>query len=137
MPPHVAIQSLCFPKSLFSLVSYCQPHVITSHVDMYCPQSPSSVPQWALPLPLVFFSQVASLRQQLEKLQRGGGGGGVIGGCGPEASCGRSLLAMERAHRQALEELQKQHDRQIRELEMERDRLLREETQATAQGQVT
>ena len=42
---------------------------------------------------------------------------------------------MERAHRQALEELQKQHGRQTRELEAERDRLLEEETQATAQGQ--
>ncbi|XP_076000184.1 TRIO and F-actin-binding protein-like [Genypterus blacodes] len=89
--------------------------------------------------------EVASLRQQLEKLQHGGGGvggggggggvGGVIGGCGPgpEASCGRSLLSLERTQRQTLEELQKKHDRQIKELEMERDRLLREETQATAQ----
>uniref|UniRef100_UPI003AAC7F1A TRIO and F-actin binding protein b n=1 Tax=Centroberyx gerrardi TaxID=166262 RepID=UPI003AAC7F1A len=82
--------------------------------------------------------EVASLRQQLEQLQRGGGGGGrvgggVAGGCGPEAPCGRSLAAMERAHRQALEELQKQHDRQTKELETERDRLLLEETKATAQ----
>ncbi|XP_041813233.1 TRIO and F-actin binding protein b [Chelmon rostratus] len=84
--------------------------------------------------------EVASLRQQLEQLQggRGGGGGGgrggggVRGGCGPEAPCGRSLAAMERAHRQVLEELQKQHDRQMKELETEKDRLLLEETQDTA-----
>ncbi|XP_050929880.1 TRIO and F-actin binding protein b isoform X2 [Lates calcarifer] len=84
--------------------------------------------------------EVASLRQQLEELQRGGGGGGgggrggggVRGSCGPEAPCGRSLAAMERAHRQALEELQRQHDRQIKELEAEKDRLLLEETQDTA-----
>ncbi|XP_067472498.1 TRIO and F-actin binding protein b [Thunnus thynnus] len=83
--------------------------------------------------------EVASLRQQLEQLQqvgRGGvggrGGGGLRGGCGPEAPCGRSLAAMERAHRQALEELQKQHDRQIKELEKEKNRLLLEETQDTA-----
>lgn len=54
------------------------------------------------------------------------------GGCGPEAPCGRSLAAMDRAHRQALEELQRQHDRQIKELEAEKDRLLLEETQDTA-----
>uniref|UniRef100_A0A3B4UXA0 TRIO and F-actin binding protein b n=1 Tax=Seriola dumerili TaxID=41447 RepID=A0A3B4UXA0_SERDU len=82
--------------------------------------------------------EVASLRQQLEELQRGGRGGGgvggrgVRGGCGPEAPCGRSLAAMERAHRHALEELQRQHDRQIKELEAEKDRLLLEETQDTA-----
>ncbi|KAM7372358.1 hypothetical protein PAMP_009532 [Pampus punctatissimus] len=83
--------------------------------------------------------EVASLRQQLEQLQQGGrggaggrGGGGVRSGCGPEAPCGRSLAAMERAHRQVLEELQKQHDRQIKELEREKDRLLLEETQDTA-----
>lgn len=81
--------------------------------------------------------EVASLRQQLEQLQGGGGGGGkwgggVRGGCGPEAPCGRSLAAMDRAHRQALEELQRQHDRQIKELEAEKDRLLLEETQDTA-----
>ncbi|XP_056143785.1 TRIO and F-actin binding protein b isoform X2 [Lampris incognitus] len=82
--------------------------------------------------------EVASLRQQLERLQGGRGGGrvgeGVAIGCGPEAPCGRSLEAMERAHRQALEELQKQHKRQTRELEMEKDRLLLEETRATAQA---
>ncbi|XP_071330508.1 TRIO and F-actin binding protein b [Trachinotus anak] len=83
--------------------------------------------------------EVASLRQQLEELQRGGRGGGggrgvggVRAGCGPEAPCGRSLAAMERAHRHALEELQRQHDRQIKELEVEKDRLLLEETQDTA-----
>ncbi|GAA6215554.1 TRIO and F-actin-binding protein-like isoform X2 [Lates japonicus] len=83
--------------------------------------------------------EVASLRQQLEELQRGGGGGGgrgggggVRGSCGPEAPCGCSLAAMERAQRQALEELQRQHDRQIKELEAEKDRLLLEETQDTA-----
>ncbi|XP_070836523.1 TRIO and F-actin binding protein b isoform X1 [Chaetodon trifascialis] len=80
---------------------------------------------------------VASLRQQLEQLEggRGGGGrggGGVRGGCGPEAPCGRSLAAMERAHRQALEELQRQHDRQMKELEAEKERLLLEEAQDTA-----
>lgn len=87
------------------------------------------------------FSQVASLRQQLEQLQGGGGGGrwggGVRGGCGPEAPCGRSLAAMERAHRQALEELQRQHERQMKELETEKNRLLLEETQDTARGQQT
>ncbi|XP_029364213.1 TRIO and F-actin binding protein b isoform X2 [Echeneis naucrates] len=78
--------------------------------------------------------EVASLKQQLEELQRGGRGGGrgVRGGCGPEAPCGRSLAAMERAHRHALEELQRQHDRQIKDLETEKDRLLLEETQDTA-----
>nr|XP_020480562.1 TRIO and F-actin-binding protein isoform X2 [Monopterus albus] len=78
--------------------------------------------------------EVASLRQQLEQL-RGGGGrgeGGVRGGCGPEAPCGRSLAAMERAHRHALEEVQRQHERQIKELEVEKDRLLLEEAQDTA-----
>lgn len=65
----------------------------------------------------------------------GGGGGGLRAGCGPEAHCGRSLAAMERAHRQALEELQKQHERQIKELETEKNRLLLEETQDTARGQ--
>ncbi|XP_024246241.2 TRIO and F-actin binding protein b isoform X2 [Oncorhynchus tshawytscha] len=82
--------------------------------------------------------EVASLRQQLERLQGGGcgggGGGGVGGGsCGREATCGRSLQAMERAHKQVLEELQKQHARETRELERDRDRVLREETQDTAQ----
>uniref|UniRef100_A0A674BW92 TRIO and F-actin binding protein b n=1 Tax=Salmo trutta TaxID=8032 RepID=A0A674BW92_SALTR len=81
--------------------------------------------------------EVASLRQQLERLQGGGWGGGRVGGgsCGREAMCGRSLQAMERAHKQALEELQKQHARETRELERDRDRVLREETQDTAQGQ--
>lgn len=54
------------------------------------------------------------------------------GGCGPEAPCGRSLAAMERAHRHALEEVQRQHERQIKELEVEKDRLLLEEAQDTA-----
>ncbi|XP_037332969.2 TRIO and F-actin binding protein b [Pungitius pungitius] len=93
--------------------------------------------------------EVASLRQQLEQLQGGGGGGGgggrcgggggggggvggVRGGCGPEAPCGRSLVAMERAHRQAMEELQKQHERQLKELEAQQQRLLLEETRDTA-----
>ncbi|XP_069557390.1 TRIO and F-actin binding protein b [Brachyistius frenatus] len=80
--------------------------------------------------------EVASLRQQLEQLRRGGeggrGGGGVRDGCGPEAPCGRSLATMERAHRQALEELHRQHDRQNKELEAEKDRLLLEETRDTA-----
>lgn len=73
----------------------------------------------------------------MEQLQvRGGGEGGAArGGCGPETPCGRSLVAMERAHRQALEELQRQHDRQIRELETERERLLLEETRDIARGQ--
>uniref|UniRef100_A0A8C7FG43 TRIO and F-actin binding protein b n=1 Tax=Oncorhynchus kisutch TaxID=8019 RepID=A0A8C7FG43_ONCKI len=81
--------------------------------------------------------EVASLRQQLERLQGGGWGGGRMGGgsCGREATCGRSLQAMERAHKRALEELQKQHARETRELERDRDRVLREETQDTAQGQ--
>uniref|UniRef100_A0A3B5QUM2 TRIO and F-actin binding protein b n=1 Tax=Xiphophorus maculatus TaxID=8083 RepID=A0A3B5QUM2_XIPMA len=80
--------------------------------------------------------EVASLRQQLEKRQQGGrerGRGGSVGGdCGPEAPCSRSLAAMERAHRHALEELQRQHDRQMRELETEKERLLLEETRDTA-----
>ncbi|XP_062263732.1 TRIO and F-actin binding protein b isoform X2 [Platichthys flesus] len=85
--------------------------------------------------------EVASLRQQLEQLQRGGRGGGgggrgggvdVRGGCGPDAPCGRSLAAMERAHRQALEELQRQHERQIKELETEKEKLLLEGNQDTA-----
>lgn len=57
------------------------------------------------------------------------------GGCGPEASCGRSLAAMEHAHRQALGELQRQHERQMKDLESEKDRLLLEETRDTARGQ--
>ncbi|XP_034567305.1 TRIO and F-actin binding protein b [Notolabrus celidotus] len=82
--------------------------------------------------------EVASLRQQLEQLQvrggggGGGGGGGARGGCGPETPCGRSLSAMERAHRQALEELQRQQERQIREVETQRERLLLEETRDIA-----
>ncbi|XP_054464151.1 TRIO and F-actin binding protein b isoform X1 [Anoplopoma fimbria] len=78
--------------------------------------------------------EVASLRQQLELLKGGGGkmGGSVRGGCGHEAPCGRSLVAMERAHRQAMEELQRQHDRQLKELETAKDRLLLEETRDTA-----
>lgn len=59
------------------------------------------------------------------------------GGCGPEAPCCRSLAAMERAHRQALEELQRQHERQMKELESKKNRLLLEETQDTARGQLT
>lgn len=54
--------------------------------------------------------------------------------CGPEAPCSRSLAAMERAHRHALEELQRQHHRQMRELEAEKERLLREETRDTVRG---
>ncbi|XP_068606138.1 TRIO and F-actin binding protein b [Brachionichthys hirsutus] len=78
--------------------------------------------------------EVASLRQQLEELQGGRvrWGGGVRSGCGPEAPCGRSLAAMERAHRKALEELQRQHDRQMKELGSEKERLLQEETRDTA-----
>ncbi|KAF3846778.1 hypothetical protein F7725_003856 [Dissostichus mawsoni] len=81
---------------------------------------------------------VASLRQQLQQLQGGGGGrlggrgAGVRGGCGPEAPCGRSLLAMDKAHHQALEELQRQHERQVKQLESEKERLLTEETRDTA-----
>lgn len=59
------------------------------------------------------------------------------GGCGPEAPCGRSLGAMERAHRQAMEELQRQHERQLKELETDKDKLLLEETRDTARGQQT
>ncbi|CAB1449907.1 unnamed protein product [Pleuronectes platessa] len=70
---------------------------------------------------VLVFPQVASLRQQLEQLQRGGRGGGR-----------RSLAAMERAHRQALEELQRQHERQIKELETEKEKLLLEGNQDTA-----
>ncbi|KAM8844552.1 uncharacterized protein AB9W97_000078 isoform 1-T2 [Spinachia spinachia] len=82
--------------------------------------------------------EVASLRQQLEQLQGDGGGGrwgggsGVRGGCGPEAPCGRSLVAMERAHRQAMEELQRQHDRQLKKLQADQERLLLQETRDTA-----
>ncbi|XP_062386906.1 TRIO and F-actin binding protein b [Sardina pilchardus] len=104
--------------------------------------------------------EVASLRQQLEHLKKGGEGGGVggretgrkeerggrggsssgggggagagTGGeCGPLAPCGRSLRAMELAHGHALEELQRQHAREIQQMQQERDRLLQEETQAT------
>ncbi|XP_064171163.1 TRIO and F-actin-binding protein-like isoform X2 [Anguilla rostrata] len=80
--------------------------------------------------------EVASLKQQLERLRSGGGGAGGRGGggCGLEAPCGRSLAAMEKAHTQALEEMQKQHERETRKLERDRDRLLWEETQATAQA---
>ncbi|XP_075309617.1 TRIO and F-actin binding protein b isoform X1 [Odontesthes bonariensis] len=84
--------------------------------------------------------EVASLRQQLEQLQHGGGGGvgrgrgSVRGGCGPEAPCSRSLVAMERAHRHALDELQKQHERQIRKLDGEKSRLQLEDSQDTARA---
>ncbi|KAM9391889.1 TRIO and F-actin binding protein b isoform 2-T2 [Pholidichthys leucotaenia] len=84
--------------------------------------------------------EVASLRLQLEQLQQGRKGGGgrggdgrcERGGCGPTSPCGRSLVAMERAHQQVMEELQRQHDRQIKELETEKNRLLLEETRDTA-----
>ncbi|XP_077357661.1 TRIO and F-actin binding protein b isoform X2 [Festucalex cinctus] len=79
--------------------------------------------------------EVASLRHQLEQLQRGGGrggGGGVTSGCGPDGPCGRSLTAMDHAHRQAMAELQRQHDRQMAELETEKNRLLLEEIQDTS-----
>ncbi|KAG5279806.1 hypothetical protein AALO_G00081800 [Alosa alosa] len=94
--------------------------------------------------------EVASLRQQLEHMKKGGEGGGVggretgrkeekggrggpgAGGeCGPLAPCGRSLRSMELAHGHALEELQRQHAREIQQMQKERDRLLQEETQAT------
>ncbi|KAL6457415.1 hypothetical protein MHYP_G00343780 [Metynnis hypsauchen] len=79
--------------------------------------------------------EVASLRQQLERVQ---GGGGVCGGCVCGRMCGGvcgvSLEQMERAHRQALEELQRKHERHTAELERERERLLQEETQATARA---
>ncbi|KAK1877267.1 TRIO and F-actin-binding protein [Dissostichus eleginoides] len=52
--------------------------------------------------------EVASLRQQLH------------------------LLAMDKAHHQALEELQRQHERQVKQLESEKERLLTEETRDTA-----
>ncbi|XP_054616723.1 TRIO and F-actin binding protein b isoform X3 [Dunckerocampus dactyliophorus] len=79
--------------------------------------------------------EVASLRQQLEQLQQGGGGGGgkgMRGGCGPDGPCSRSLAAMDRAHRHAMEEQQRQHDRQMAELEIEKKMLLREEIEDTA-----
>lgn len=103
-----------------------------------------SVSLYLPPFPLVP-PQVASLKQQLEQLLGGrgvpggggGGGGSVAGGCGPVTSCGRSLAAMERAHRQALAELQRQHERQAAALEGEKERLLREEAAATARGQLT
>ncbi|XP_063079910.1 TRIO and F-actin binding protein b [Engraulis encrasicolus] len=95
--------------------------------------------------------EVASLRQQLELLRKGGEGGGVRGGkeqrdgvgdggiggggeCGPLASCGKSLRSMELAHRHALEELQRLHARELLEMQQERDRLLQEETQATTKA---
>ncbi|KAJ8345224.1 hypothetical protein SKAU_G00294170 [Synaphobranchus kaupii] len=83
--------------------------------------------------------EVASLKQQLERLRSGGGGtggrgGARGGGCGPEALCGRSLTAMEKAHTHSLEEMQKQHERETRKLERDKDRLLWEETQATVQA---
>ncbi|XP_061080495.1 TRIO and F-actin binding protein b [Conger conger] len=79
--------------------------------------------------------EVASLKLQLERLRGGGGGGGRGGwGCGPDAPCGRSLAAMDKAHTQALDETQRQYEREARKLERDRDRLLWEETQATAQA---
>lgn len=84
---------------------------------------------------------MASLKQELEQLLGGrrvsGGGGGSVIGCGPNGPCGRSLAAMERAHRQALAELQRQHERQVAALEGEKERLLREEAGATARGKQT
>ncbi|KAM8824662.1 TRIO and F-actin binding protein b [Synchiropus picturatus] len=76
--------------------------------------------------------EVASLRRQLEQLQQGGREGGDRGGCGAGAPCGRSLAAVERAHRQALEEMQRQHERQVTELQTEKERLLLQEEQDTA-----
>ncbi|XP_066563409.1 TRIO and F-actin binding protein b [Amia ocellicauda] len=73
--------------------------------------------------------EVASLKQELQRVR---GGGGQCGGAG--GSCGRSLEAMERAHRQALEEMQRQHERERSELEREKERLLEEEAHATAQA---
>ncbi|XP_077474459.1 TRIO and F-actin binding protein b [Stigmatopora argus] len=80
--------------------------------------------------------EVASLRQQLEQIQQGGGGGGDGGGkdgCGPDGPCRRSLTAMDRAHQKAMEELQRQHDRQMAELETEKNRLLLDEIQDMSQ----
>ncbi|XP_061829541.1 TRIO and F-actin binding protein b isoform X2 [Nerophis lumbriciformis] len=79
--------------------------------------------------------EVASLRQQLEQLQRGGGGGGGKGTrapCGTDGPCSRGLAAVERAHRQAMQELQRQHERQMTALETEKKMLLLEEIQDTA-----
>lgn len=122
----------CKLQSYFLLLLFhcqCQRlcHPLASALHLLCSVGFTSV---------FVFSQVASLRQQLEQLQRAGGrgGGGVVGGCGPDAPCGRSLAAMERAHRHALEELQRQHDRQMKELEAEKARLLLEEAQDTARG---
>ncbi|XP_023670333.2 uncharacterized protein [Paramormyrops kingsleyae] len=81
----------------------------------------------------VLLKEVALLKAQVEQLQkvRFAREGGK---CGLEAPCGRSLEAMEKAHREVLEELQRRHEREVRKLEVERDRLLREEAQATAQA---
>ncbi|KAL4647871.1 TRIO and F-actin-binding protein-like isoform X1 [Arapaima gigas] len=78
--------------------------------------------------------EVSSLRVQVEQLQQGRGSRGGRRQCGPAASCGRSLEAMERAHREALDELQRQHVREVKDLQGGRDRLLQEETQATVQA---
>lgn len=55
--------------------------------------------------------------------------------CGPGAPCRARLVAMEEAHRKALQEQQEKHAREIAELQEQRDRLLREESQAAAEGE--
>uniref|UniRef100_A0A3B1JS47 TRIO and F-actin binding protein n=1 Tax=Astyanax mexicanus TaxID=7994 RepID=A0A3B1JS47_ASTMX len=79
--------------------------------------------------------EVASLRQQLARVQ---GDGGVCGVCVCGGVCGGvcsvSVEQMERAHRQALEELQRKHERQSCELKREKERLLQEEIQATTRA---
>ncbi|XP_076866437.1 TRIO and F-actin binding protein b [Brachyhypopomus gauderio] len=75
--------------------------------------------------------EVASLRQQLERV-RGGVGAGVCVCGGAEGGWGRCLEQMERVHTEVLEELNRQHGRQTAEMERERERALEEETRATA-----
>uniref|UniRef100_G3PU43 PH domain-containing protein n=3 Tax=Gasterosteus aculeatus TaxID=69293 RepID=G3PU43_GASAC len=80
--------------------------------------------------------EALSLRKQVESLQgeRAASGVEVDSPCGPGAPCRARLVAMEEAHRKALQEQQEKHAREIAELQEQRDRLLREESQAAAEA---
>ncbi|XP_037327048.2 TRIO and F-actin-binding protein-like [Pungitius pungitius] len=76
------------------------------------------------------------LRKQVDSLrgERAALGEEVDSPCGPGAPCRARLVAMEEAHRKALQEQQEKHAREIEELEEQRDRMLQEESQAAAKA---